>query len=142
TLNFVVYPTAVGIQMLEVDAGIATSGTAFSQVGAFSTGTVQGNYGFNLAGITNVGEFDSIAQFSANGTGSLNGALDINNTGALTAGLALTGSYGLSGNGRGTASLHSSFGTQNLILYAVSGSRVLFIETDSNLVAVGDFEHQ
>jgi hypothetical protein len=103
---------------------------------------VQGNYGFNLSGVSNVGEIDAIAQFSANGNGSLNGALDINNSGALTSGLALTGSYSVSGNGRGTGSLHSSFGTQNVIIYVVSSSRALFIETDSNLVAVGDFEHQ
>jgi hypothetical protein len=139
----VFYPTTTGgVQVLEVDFGIVSSGTAFSQAGTFSNTTVQGNYGFNLSGVTNAGEVDQIAQFSATGTGSLNGALDLNNVGALTSGLALSGSYSVSGNGRGTATLHTSFGTQNLLLYTVSGSRVLFIETDSNLVAVGDFEHQ
>jgi len=117
TLNFVFYPTMTGgIQVLEVDLGITSSGTAFSQTGAFSNATVQGNYGFNLGGASNVGEIDSIAQFAATGTGSLNGSLDINNVGALTSGLALTGSYSVNGNGRGTAVLHSSFGTQNVIL--------------------------
>jgi hypothetical protein len=142
SLNFVFYPTSGGIQALEVDPAIVSSGTAFAQTGPFSNGTVQGNYGFNLGGVSNAGEIDSIAQFSANGTGSLTGAIDINNVGALSSGLALSGSYSVSGNGRGTASLRSSFGTQNLIVYVVSSSRVLFIETDSNLVAVGDFEHQ
>jgi hypothetical protein len=142
TLNFVLYPTSGEVQILEVDVGVISSGIAFQQSGAFSNATVQGGYGYNLSGVFGTGEFDSIAQFAANGTGGLTGALDINNTGALTTGLALTGSYTISGNGRGTGSLHSSFGTQNLIFYVVSSSRVLFIETDSNLVAVGDFEHQ
>ena len=140
--NFVFYPTTRGIQILEVDLAVVSDGTGFVQQGTFSDSTIQGNYGLNLSGITNVGSLDSIAQFSANGAGSINGSLDINNTGALSSGLALTGSYSVSGNGRGVGTLRSSFGTQNLIFYAVDSSRVLFIETESNLVAIGELEHQ
>ena len=142
TSNFVFYPTISGVQVLEIDFTTLSLGTAFAQTGTFSNSTVQGNYGLNLTGVTNAGELDSLAQFSANGSGTFNGALDINNTGALTSGLALSGNYTVGSNGRGTASLHSSFGTQNVIFYVANSSRVLFIGSDSNTVSVGDFEHQ
>ena len=95
-----------------------------------------------LSGVSSSGELDSLAQFTANGSGTLNGAIDVNNAGALSLGFALNGSYTLAANGRGTTQLHSTFGTQNLITYGVSGSRVLFIEADSGLLAVGAMEHQ
>ena len=140
--NFVIYPTVAGVQAIQVDVGVLSSGAAFAQSGAFSTATIQGTYGAQLSGVSGSGEVDSIAQFTANGSGTLNGALDVNNSGALSLGFILSGTYTLAGNGRGTAQLHSSFGTQNLIIYGVSGSRVLFIEADSGLLAVGAMEHQ
>jgi hypothetical protein len=48
----------------------------------------------------------------------------------------------VSGSGRGTMSLSSSLGNQNLVFYMVSNTRVLFIDVDSNLVAVGEMDHQ
>lgn len=140
--NFVIYPTVAGLQMIQVDVGVLSSGAAFAQTGTFSTGTIQGTYGALLSGVSGSGEVDSITQFTANGSGTLNGALDVNNAGTLSLGFTLSGTYTLAGNGRGTAQLHSSFGTQNLILYGVSGSRILFIEADSGLLAVGAMEHQ
>src|SRR5262249_1175356 len=116
---------------------------AFNQTGPFSTTTLSGTYGMNLTGVTSANnEIDSTAQFSADGAGRLNGALDINNGGALVSNLSLSGSYSIAANGRGTGTLNSSFGPQNVILYVVSSGRVLFIEIDSDLVAVGEMEHQ
>jgi len=140
--NFVIYPTVAGVQMIQVDVGVLSSGAAFAQTGTFSTSTIQGTYGAQLSGVSGSGEVDSLAQFTANGSGTLNGALDVNNAGTLSLGFILNGTYTLAGNGQGTAQLRSSFGTQNLIIYGVSGSRVLFIEADSGLLAVGGMEHQ
>ena len=142
TSNFIIYPTTNGVQMIQVDVGTATSGAALSQTGSFSNASFQGTYGMNWTGAAPAGEVDSAGQFSANGSGSLTGAMDLNNVGALTSGLALSGSYSIAANGRGTGTFQSSFGTQHIIFYTVSAGKALFIETDSNLVAVGDFEHQ
>ena len=140
--QFVIYPSSGGLQMMEIDLIALSSGTAYAQQGAFSTGTLTGNFGFNLTGVNNGGEFDEIAQLAANGSGSWNGALDLNNSGGLSFGLATSGNYSLSGNGRGNASLSISPGRMNFFIYAVSSSRVLFIEADSSAPAVGSFEHQ
>jgi hypothetical protein len=141
--DFIIYPTTAGLQMVQVDSGEASSGAGLQQTGSFSVGSLQGNYGMNFSGVIGSGnQVDSIAQFSADGAGNLTGALDVNNAGALSANLRLTGTYSIASNGRGTATLQSDFGKQNLVLYTVNSTRVLFIEVDSNLLAVGEMEHQ
>jgi len=88
------------------------------------------------------GEFDEIAQLAANGSGGWTGAVDLNNNGGLSLGLAANGSYSLASNGRGNASISTSAGRMNFFIYAVSSSRVLFIEADTSSPAVGSLEHQ
>jgi len=142
TTNFIIYPTTSGLQMVQVDLGEASIGAAFNQSGPFSTSTVSGTYGLNLTGVLGNHEIDATAQFSADGSGHLTGAMDINNGGALLPNLSLSGNSSISANGRGTGQLNSSFGPQNVIFYAVNNSRILFIEVDSDIVAVGELEHQ
>jgi len=142
TTNFIIYPTTSGVQLVQVDVGESSIGTAFSQSGPFSTSTVSGTYGLNLTGVLGNNEIDSTAQFSADGSGHLNGAMDVNNGGALLPNLSLSGNSSIGANGRGTGQLNSSFGPQNVIFYAINSSRVLFIEVDSDIVAVGELEHQ
>lgn len=141
--NFAIYPSSSGIQLIELDAGSVTSGAAFQQSGSFSNSTIQGNYGQNFTGVvTNSAEIDSVAQFTADGGGHVSGAIDFNNGGSLSSNLALSGAYSVSSNGRGTGVFQSNLGNQNLIFYAVSTTRVLFIEVDSNLPAVGEMDQQ
>lgn len=143
TFHFVIYPSTGGVQMMEVDSSVLSSGTAFPQQGSnFSTSSLTGNFGFNVTGINSGGEFDEIAQLAANGSGGWTGALDLNNNGGLSLGLAANGSYSLASNGRGNASISTSAGRMNFFIYAVSSSRVLFIEVDTTSPAVGSMEHQ
>ena len=142
TSNFAVYPSSGGVLAIETDLQFVVAGTALQQTGSFSNGTLQGTYAMNFTGATPSGEIDSITQFTASGTGSLTGSLDLNNVGSLSTGLALTGTYAFAANGRSPSTLQSVFGPQNIKVYAVNSSRALFIELDSNLVAVGDMQHQ
>jgi hypothetical protein len=143
TFHFVIYPSTGGLQMMEVDSTVLSSGTAFAQQGSnFSTGSLTGNFGFNLTGVNSGGEFDEIAQLATNGSSNWSGAVDLNNNGGLSLGLAASGSYSLGSNGRGNASISTSAGRMNFLIYAVSNSRVLFIEADSSAPAVGSLEHQ
>lgn len=142
TFLFAVYPTTGGLLMLELDSGLPSSGTAFPQSGTPSASAITGNYGFNLTGVSNSGEIDSIAHVAADGSGNFTGAVDFNVAGGLSRGLAFNGPYTVGTNGRGTATFSSSNGTQNLVIYFVNSSRVLFVEVDSGLVGVGDFEAQ
>lgn len=143
TFHFVIYPSTGGVQMMQVDSGVLSSGIAYPQQGSnFSTSSLTGNFGFNLTGVNSGGEFDLIAQLNANGSGGWTGALDLNNNGGLSLGLAANGSYSLTSNGRGNTSISTSAGRMNFFTYAVSSSRVLFIEADSSSPAVGSLEHQ
>jgi hypothetical protein len=149
-LNLVFYPTTGGLLLLDVDSAIVATGTALAQTGApFSNASISNGFGLNFTGVVNPGtsatsEIDSIAQFTANGNGSLNGAMDINNFGALFNSLSLSGNYSVSANGRGVAALRTSSGTFNLTFYVVSSSRVLFVELDENFgqISVGAFASQ
>ena len=142
-INFAIYPSSSGIQVVELDSNSVTSGAASQQSGSFSNSTINGNYGLNFTGVvSNSSEIDSVAQFAGDGGGHVTGAIDFNSGGNLNSDVALSGNYSMSSNGRGTSVLQSTLGSQNLIFYAVSSTRVLFIEVDSNLPAVGEMDHQ
>jgi hypothetical protein len=146
SINYAVYPSTGGLQIIRTDAGLTTSGAAFQQTGPFSTGAISGRFAGALTGVDlNFGiEFDALTQFTADGNGRITGAMDLNNTGTVTTGLALTGTYSLDSTGRSSAAagaLNTAARSQAVVYYAISNSRVLFIEIDSS-VAVGAFSQQ
>jgi hypothetical protein len=143
TASFAIYPSTGGVQFLELDA--VANGIAFAQsAGPFSNGSLNAKYGFNLSGINLnfLTEFDAIAQFTADGSGHLTGTLDLNNSGTLSFGLSLTGTYNVAANGRGTATLTTANSTLNLVFYTAGGSRAVFIEVDNVDPALGTFVQQ
>jgi len=142
TTNFAIYPSTGGLQMLEVDVTVVSSGAAFNQqAGAFSGASVAGAVGWNLTGVSSGGEVDQLSAFTLDGS-RISGSLDVNNVGLLSSGLAVTGTYSLAANGHGVMTLQSSVGTQSFVIFAVTNGRVLFIEIDSNLISEGVIEHQ
>ena len=144
-INFAIYPSTAGIQVLEIDNNTVVSGTAFQQSGSFSNSTINGRYGANITGVAAPStEFDAVYQLTANGNGALTGAQDINLGGTLSANLAFNGVATLSSNGRASAvgKLNTAAGNLSVIYYAVNSSRILFIEVDNNAVAVGSFSQQ
>lgn len=142
TATFAFYPSSGGILLVETDAAFLTSGTALQQTGPFSASTFSGGYGLNFTGVSANGEFDATSQFTADGSSTFSGIIDVNNAGAVSFGQPLTGTYSITSNGRATVPLKTSLGTQNMVFYAVNGTRALFIELDTNLVAAGEIRHQ
>jgi hypothetical protein len=144
TSNFVIYPTASsGVLVMEIDTNPLVSGTAYGQqTTGFSASTLNGTYGYNGSGVASGSEIDSIAQFTANGSGVLKGTLDINAPGSLVGGSTLNGTYNLTASGRGTAFLSSCTASQNFVVYAVNSSQVLLLEIDSNPITLGIFAQQ
>ena len=143
TQHFVFYPSSGGLQLLGIDTTNVNAGVALQQSGGpFSNASVSGNYTLNFTGNNSSGEVDAIAQFNASGSGTLTGALDLNNAGVTSGNLALTGTYTVASSGRGTATLNSSAGPVNIVFYLASGSRAVFIESDGFQVSVGTFIKQ
>jgi len=145
TFQFAAYPSSGGILLLEVDNLGLAMGAAFAQ-SSTALAAPQG-YGLNLTGIdlNTPSEVDDIAEFTAqavgtNGSGSLNGIIDINDGGPATpSGGASLGSSSYTpdspATGRGSITATNGFGL--LEYYTVDGSTALFIDGDSTQVAVG-----
>jgi hypothetical protein len=144
TFNLIIYPSSGGVLVLEIDNRFLTSGAALQQQATpFTAGSFQGTYGMNFTGAAGGGsELDSISEFTADGVSKLNGIIDINNSGGITFGQSMTGTFVANANGRNALSLQTPLGPQSMIVYLVNGSRALFVEVDGGLVAVGDIRHQ
>ena len=143
TFNFVIYPSAGGVQALETDLRFVTTGTALQQqTTPFVATNFGGSYGMNFTGLTTTSEVDAIAQLTSNGSSTVSGIIDLNNNGGITFGQPLSGTYNLAANGRATLTLQTPLGTQNMVMYMVDSNRALFVELNSALVAVGDLRHQ
>jgi hypothetical protein len=141
--SFVIYPSSGGVQALETDSRFLTSGSALQQQAtAFNAGSLQGIYGMNFTASANGSELDSIAEFTADGVSKLTGIIDINNSGGITFGQSMTGTFLANSNGRFAMSLQTPLGPQNMIVYLVNGTRALFIEVDGAVIAAGDIRHQ
>ena len=145
TFNFAIYPTISGVQVIETDAGVVGTGSAFGQTGPFTNNSISGAYGMNFTAVIGT-EVDTTASLTADGTaGTLKGIIDINelNTPGFPApGTSLSGNYSVNADGRGSFNLTTGLGTQTMAVYVVNNSRALFIEVDGGVVSVGAIEHQ
>jgi hypothetical protein len=142
--SFAIYPTVNGVQVLETDAGVVATGSAFGQTGPFTNSSISGAYGLNFTAVAGT-QVDSTASLTADGAGKLNGIIDINqlNTqGFPSPGTPLSGTYSLNSDGRGSLNLTSGLGGQTMAVYVVNNSRALFVEVDGAVVSVGVIEHQ
>ncbi|HZE23128.1 MAG TPA: hypothetical protein VE054_03975, partial [Blattabacteriaceae bacterium] len=141
--TFAIYPSSGGVLALETDNRFLTTGTALQQqTAAFSAGSFTGIYGMNFTGASSGSELDSIAELTADGVSKLTGIIDINNSGGITFGQPLSGTFTANANGRFALSLQTPLGAQNIIVYLANGNRALFVEVDGGLVAAGDIRHQ
>ncbi len=127
---------AVGGGNVYAQSPAVTSNAAW----AGSYATKQLGY-FVVAGVIQAANSTSISgQLSADGNGNLAGTLDINDPINVYAGLTLQGTYsvGTVAPGRTTASITTSEGTRNYVMYVVGPTQVVMMENDTNLTAGGD----
>jgi hypothetical protein len=104
-----------------VEAPIAT--VVRQQGGSLSTGTLTGNYAFDIGGGTLTGvNIDTVGQLLPNGNGNLGGTEDLHQGTTLFPGASLSGTYSVNGNGRGTATISSGGGTSNFVFYLAACS--------------------
>ena len=95
-----------------------------------------------MPALTTSGKIDGVAQFTADGASKVSGIIDVNNTGASLLDNRFPETFTVAASGRTTMALQTPLGTQNLVVYVVNGSRALFVELDSGIVAAGDIRHQ
>ena len=102
--------------------------------GPFSNASVRGNYAFSFSGASTSGFFAVAGSFQANGAGNLtSGAMDINSGGSVLTNVSLTGTYNVTPNGQGTATLVASGGPSfNLHIVVITTARLLIARLDTN----------
>jgi hypothetical protein len=110
------------------------SGTSTVTV-VFSDATLNGQYSFLLTGDDSISTFLGVGSFTADGQGGVsNGIEDLNSSTGYLPKLALSGSYTVDADGRGTLELKTTRGTVDFSLIVISSSRARFVEfnTSSN----------
>src|SRR5579859_6188027 len=130
TLKFVLTKSGNAV-IIEFDNIGVSSGTADPQdPGAFVN--LQGNFAFQLSGLSTMGAIADVGQFSADGAGNVfNGREDVNDTGRFSS-FTFNGSYtAVDSTGRGTVTLHNNDGTTNQFsYYIVAADRINLISLD------------
>lgn len=142
---------STGAVLLETDTHFAVgSGVAYTQTGST---TPQGSFALNLTGagtdINSIGGQDIAGRIVAGNSGSLTGALDINddaNSGKLFSGQSLSSPSTIpatSSNGRGNPLvLAEKFQTNTLSYYVIDDSTALLLEMDGSRVMTGKMARQ
>jgi hypothetical protein len=106
---------------------------------SFSLSALSGNYVLNLDGIDSLASpLSAIALVTLDGAGNVtSGQMDSNDNGSVVQGTALTGSYTVASNGRGTMTLSGSLGTFDLGFYVVSAGELRVVSLDGAPVWAG-----
>jgi hypothetical protein len=138
TLNFVFYIVdASHLKLMETDSVPVLAGDAFSQQAVFNNASLSGPVAFTLGGAQGNSPFAAGGILSADGAGNVtSGVEDINNGGTISRDLALSGSYAIASNGRGTLTLNNSLGSSNFVAYPSSGG-LQMLEVDITTISSG-----
>lgn len=140
TLQFSFYVISANrILIVSLDYLPAMLGQAERQQSVtFTNASLSGDNIFFLGGLSTSGSIASAGRFTANGSGGIaSGVLDENDAGQVSENVAFTGTYNISSNGRGTATLTSALGTYNFAFYMVSSGWAFFVQVDPFAVTNG-----
>jgi hypothetical protein len=119
-------------------ADSSESASAAVTVAPSNNSKLNGQYAFLFKGFDRVGVYEAAASFIADGNGNVtSGIEDINRTSGPQTGLAISGSYQVGDDNRGTLTLNSKLGT-SIYAFALNGTAKAgsLIESD-NSGAVG-----
>ena len=126
-----------GALVMDYDSNAVASGFIVSR----SLGAFAGNYALNLQLVGSNGESDWVGQ-SVAASGALTGSVDINDTGATSAGVSLSGAFtaDLTNTGRWTGSFTAGGATHLISYYQVSAGLFIIVDIDSADVGIGIME--
>lgn len=148
TFNYAFYMVSRGAaKFVSIDANpaAAVAGVLQQQLPGnhFSASTLNGTFGFLIAGANAAGNITTAGIFSPMGDGTLSaGVLDENNNGAVTPNQTFTGTYTVASSGRGTATFSATNRTYTFVFYLTAANNAVFQETDSAIVSDGVFTQQ
>jgi hypothetical protein len=124
----------------EADSG--KSGTATAELVRFSARTLSGPYAFQFRGTDGDVLILASGTFEADGDGSMSGVQDVNAGGTFAGDLEFTGTYNISEDGEGTATLTSPLGARDIAFVVIDRQSALFTQVDGVESVSGRFERQ
>ncbi|MGA2531722.1 MAG: hypothetical protein ABSG19_01660 [Candidatus Aminicenantales bacterium] len=128
-----------GALVMDYDSNAVATGLIVPQASA----PFEGNYAVNLQFVGSGGENDWVGQSVAS-SGALTGTVDINDFGATSAGVSLTGTFSADAVnvGRWTGSFTVNTTNHHISYYQVSETLFVIIDTDSADIGVGIMEKE
>jgi hypothetical protein len=108
--------------------------------GSCSNTSLTGNYGFILNGTNGGNPITTVGQISTDGNGTIAGFETSSLNGSITSNVALLGTYQISSNCTGTATITPAGGSHlnfNLVIIA-GGKQIQLVETDSGTTESGN----
>ena len=114
------------------DRFLAASGQIRPQGGVpFSTSSLNGSFGFSTRSTRLDSSVDLSGQLTFDGnSGTLSGVLDINQGATQLEAISVSGTFTISSNGRGVASLNVAGSSSTLGIYMLDSGTLLLIEND------------
>ena len=131
---FAAYPSAGGLQLLEIDDGGSTNGIAYAQ-SATSLASGEG-YGMNLSGATTNSAEDDVAEFT-NNNGAFSGVIDINDQGSTSFRNVFSANYSPDTTIAGRGSILQTRNAPLLTTYVIDSSTAVAVSADSGFVGLG-----
>ncbi|HEX7286201.1 MAG TPA: hypothetical protein VF532_08470 [Candidatus Angelobacter sp.] len=108
--------------------------------GSTSLASVTGTYTFNLAGIGAAAKpLLTLGAFTADGAGGITaGVQDLSDNGTLATAQAVTGSYTVATEGRGTLTLTTALGVLHFAFYMADQQHLKLVETERSPAQAGE----
>ena len=111
--------------------------------GGFTNANLSGSYAFSYTGSDAAGFLAVAGSFQADGNGHITGGTqDINSGFSIATNAAISGTYGVRADGRGSATLNSSAGTTTIDFVLVAGGHALVTRFDNNAAGSGTIDLQ
>jgi hypothetical protein len=124
-------------------AGCGGSGSRPTPQGGFTTASLNGTYAFSFSGtdLSNVTFFAVAGTMTLDGAGHVtSGGLDLNRATGVSPNVALTGTYNIKADGRGTAILNTSLGNLNLVFVVISNQHALVVRFENSATGSGTMD--
>src|SRR5690242_6811000 len=139
-----------GVIQVQAGSGSVSASTLVNVTSKqFSNGSLNGNYVFSITtGLVSPALQVEVGSFSANGSGNITGVEDINGSQGALKDIALTGTYSISADGRGTLTLNTAGEQARTFRFVLSSNPSgsdndgLLIEFDGVHNAIGKLEKQ
>ncbi len=144
--NLTLYMTAAGSGFFVTrDFFLVASGQIQPQNGLpFSTASLNGNFGFSTHSTQPTSSLDISGQLTFKGqSAEVTGVQDISQGTIQLQAISVGGTFTMSGNGRGVASINLGTSTSTLAIYMIDADTLLLVENDAAVLSkVGSAERQ